>query len=106
MTITRTVDGVERTFELTAHEMYNAYFEQQHAFDIEDAEMFICDYIDTHDNTALAQIRAEGGKAFKKFLDEMASVMRRYIDNTDDGDCAYYSRQEAMEETLRRFQNG
>ena len=36
MTIKRMINGVEMEFELTQHEMWGAYREQEHEFDKED----------------------------------------------------------------------
>lgn len=79
MTITRTVDGNELTFELTDHELCTAFFEQQRQFDEED----ILWGIDGMDDEEIEDIYGVTRQQFMNALPDMACRYRKYLDNDD-----------------------
>ena len=96
MKIQRTINGDKFSFELLPDELYEAYFEQQEKFDIED----IVNYGETMSSTELEE---ELGCTYAEFLsmkEEMARELRRNIDKYDM-DFAY-ARQYAIETVIRR----
>lgn len=95
MTIKRTVDGREREFTMTGDELYKAYLEQQHDFDLSD----IADYFDCYGSEA--DILEEFGKSksdIKQLYGDMAYEMRRNIDKYDMD--WQYAREEAIHDVM------
>ena len=94
MKIKRTVNGTEMEFELTEIELYSAYVEQQDKLDRIDIEDYLRDISDEELMDDYGKTRAEA----EELIDEMASRLRRYIDNYD---CEWsYARSEAVHEVL------
>jgi hypothetical protein len=94
MTIKRTVNGVEMEFELTDRELFDAYEEQQHKFDIQDIDGFFCCY----DNDECIREYGFSRAEIETMYEDMADRMRRYIDKYD---CSWdYSRDTAIQEIL------
>ena len=94
MTIKRLVNGEVMEFELTQLEMYDAYEEQQHKFDIQDIDGFFCSY----DNDECIQEYGFSRTEIETIYEDMADRMRRYIDKYD---CSWdYSRDTAIQEIL------
>lgn len=94
MIIRRLVNGEVMEFELTQLEMYDAYEEQQHKFDIQDIDGFFCSYNDDECVQEYGFSRAE----IETMYEDMANRMRRYIDKYD---CSWnYSRDTAIQEIL------
>jgi hypothetical protein len=96
MQITRTINGIEYTFDLTPSEMAAAYFAQQYEFDKEDVETLLDSFDDGYWQENYGMSRAE----IDPLVEDIASEMRRMIDKYDvDWD---YARDEAVGEILRR----
>lgn len=78
MTIKRVVNGVEMEFELTHDELFNAYCEQEHKWDVQACKDYFYDtYSDEEwfENTS---------KKTKQCVIEAAAInMRRYINKYD-----------------------
>ena len=94
MKITREINGKTHTFELTEDELYNAYFEQEHIFDVDDISSFF-DELDDGD------IMSEYGKTreeVKWHYDEIAYEMRRQMDKYDVD--MWYARGEAIRQVF------
>lgn len=84
MTIKRTINGVEMEFELTERELYDAFFEKQHYFDVEDVK---CGCEET------------GHELDEDQIDEAAHLARKWMDNNDViSDCRWNCIDEAIEE--------
>ena len=94
MIIKRTVNGREMEFELTPHEMSDAYYEQQHLFDIDDVVVF---FDGCSDNDLMILYRMTRDET-RKFYDEIALEMRRNINKYDMD--FQYAREEAVQEIL------
>lgn len=69
MKIKRTVNGIEYEFNLTPHEMYECYEEQQHRYDVMDVEQELKD-------------QDLGGIATEEEIENMAYDMRGIIYDT------------------------
>ena len=98
MTITRVIDGVEHSIELTGREMINAYFEQQFEYDKQD----IIDELNSYSKDShfediyectLAEMTAR--------IDDAAIEMRRNIDKYDMG--WYDARELAISDVAARI---
>ena len=87
MKIRRSINGENMEIELTQAEMWSAYEEQQHKFDISDIDA-VFDY----EEYGFSEAEADG------IIEEMACRMRRYIDKYDC-DLAY-ARDEAISDIL------
>ena len=91
MTIKRTVDGKEMTFELTERELFNAFEEQEHIWDVNSVESYVSlfedeDYMDTWNITK---------EQFTKLIPDIAYRLRRYVIKYD------MSEEYALDEALR-----
>lgn len=94
MTIKRKIDGKEFEFELTNDELWNAYIEKEHQFDIEDVESFFCGFSDDE----LRLLYKKSSEEIKSMYDDIAYEMRRNIDKYDmDWE---YARDEAVTSVL------
>ena len=74
MTIERVVNGTAYTFELSEHEMTEAYWEQQSVFDREDVERYMEQFLDYEDEVTEEQAReslAEVAQEYRKQMDEV-----------------------------------
>lgn len=88
MKIRRSINGENMEIELTQAEMWSAYEEQQHKFDMSDIDC-VFDYKEYGFSEAEAE----------HVIAEMAYRMRRYIDKYD---CDFaYARDEAISDVLR-----
>lgn len=77
--ITRTVNGVEHVFPLTLGELFDAYYEQQYRFDLEDVEDAIIGYQDE-------DVQMEYGVSKEEYMslkEKIAGELRRNIDKYD-----------------------
>lgn len=73
-TIWRTVDGVKYCFELSGHELFEAFSYQEHLFDMQDVEDMVDSYAEDY-GVPLDVAHA--------MIDSMATEMRRNIDKYD-----------------------
>ena len=69
MKIKRMINGIEHEFELTPHEMYDAFREQQKNFYREDVESFKEQFLDCHDNITEEQIDEAMDDIIEKYDD-------------------------------------
>ena len=79
MTIKRVINGVEMEITLNSIELWDAYMEKQHEYDLEDIENYLEYY--TED-----EIMQEYGVTIDKFhslKEEMACLYRKYRDNDE-----------------------
>lgn len=74
MTIKREVNGKMMEFELTYNEMCNAYFEQEHVFDMEDVRA----YYDYDDETS-----GDRRRLTEEHAEEVATLAREWMDEND-----------------------
>lgn len=79
MKIKRNVSGAEMEFELTQNEMYEAYYDQQHRFDVEDIKWWFLDISDEELAEDYGKTRAE----IEAMYDDIACEMRRNIEKYD-----------------------
>ena len=94
MKIKRKIDGKEFEFELTNDELWNAYIEKEHQFDIDDVDSFFCGCSDDELRILYKKTREE----IKSMYDDIAYEMRRNIDKYDmDWE---YARDEAVVSVL------
>lgn len=77
MTITRTIDGKEFTFDLTHTELWDAYKEIQHECDMAYCADIYAGWDDADIIEDIGLYRCQ----FEQLLDEIATKMRDYIDN-------------------------
>lgn len=99
MVIKRTVDGEERIFVLTSMELFNAYSEQEHIWDV--------DYVESQlENGLFEEIEDicvdEADRA--EIAEEIASEMRRQINKYDLSQ--EYAFTEAFHEIRNRRKSG
>lgn len=99
MVIKRTIDGEERIFVLTSMELFNAYSEQEHIWDV--------DYVENQlENGLFEEIEDicvdEADRA--EIAEEIASEMRRQIDKYDLSQ--EYAFTEAFHEIRNRRKSG
>lgn len=85
MKISRMVNGETKEFILTKDELYNAFEEQQHIFDMEDVRS----YFDNYSEEDYLREYGLSSDAVKDRFSEIAYEMRRNIDKYDmDWRCA------------------
>lgn len=97
MTITRTVNGKELSFELDSQELYEAYREQEFRFDRNDCE----DCISCMSDEEVRDTYGVSAETFHTLLDEMASEKRR---NMDKYEMSWdYARDEAVKSVIGRY---
>ncbi len=94
MKIVRIVGGVKMEFILSDNELYNAYEEQQHLFDLEDVK----GYFDGYSEEDCKREYGLSSSEVEDRLDEIAYEMRRNIDKYDMD--WYYAREAAISELL------
>jgi hypothetical protein len=94
MTITREVNGKEVEFSLTPVELYNAFEEQQHIFDVEDVK----NYFDGYSEADFIREYGRPGAEIRLLFGEVAYEMRRNIDKYDMD--WFYAREAAISELL------
>lgn len=82
-----------KEFELTKDELFQAYYEQQELFDVENIEMNLDTYLDEDEYELL--------KNNKEFIEEAAYQLRR---NQDKYNMDYdYALEDAITETSARY---
>ena len=96
MKIKRKIDGKEFEFELTNDELWNAYEEQQHKYDLDDVDTQFCFYTDEELMNTYHKTREE----IKKLYPDIAYEMRRLMDKYDVD--MEYARDEAIDYVLLR----
>ena len=89
MKIKRIVNGTEMEFELTYHEMWDAYMEEQYNCCREDVLMAFEDMTDDD----LMETYGATMEEIKPLVDAMAHRYRKYMDNDDSWS---YNREEAI----------
>ena len=95
MTIKRVVNGTEMEFELTSLEMWEAYNEQEHEYDIDD----IKDRFDGIGSAAdIAEVYDMPWTEIEPLIPEMAYRYRRYMEKYSDD--WVYQRDEAIADVL------
>lgn len=96
MTITREIDGKSVQLVLTEDELYEAFEEQQHKFDVED----IRNYFDgLYEEGAFETEYGRSYSEIEAMFDDLACEMRRNIDHYNMDWMS--AREEAIEELLR-----
>lgn len=95
MKIKRVVNGTEMEFELTQQEMFNAYEERQHYYDVQDIDAYLGGMEDDElmENYGLTRVEVEDA------YDVIADRMRDYIDRSDN-DSWCYARDIAIDEVI------
>lgn len=97
MTVTREINGSTVEIQLTDHELYLAFEEQQHTYDCYDCE----DLIDGLSEEEVQECYGVSPGQFKALVDEMATEKRR---NMDKYDMSWdYARDEAVRTVIDRF---
>lgn len=91
MIIKRTVDGKEMTFKLTEQELFNAFEEQEHIWDVNAVESYVCMYTD-EDYMDAWNITKE---QFTELIPDIAYRLRRYVIKYD------MSEESALNEALQ-----
>ena len=94
MKISRAINGETKEFVLTKNELYNAFEEQQHIFDMEDVKS----YFDGYSEEDYLREYGLSSDAVKDRFGEIAYEMRRNIDKYDMD--WHYAREAAIEELL------
>lgn len=79
MTIKRTVDGKEMEFELTAREMRDAFEEQEHIWDVNSVESYVCSFDDEY----YIEIWGITKEQFAALIPDIAYRLRRYVNKYD-----------------------
>ena len=97
MKISRTVSGIECSFELTNAELIQAFFEQQYRFDKQD----VADYVAYMTDDDIVETYGVTRQEFDELTGEIASTMRRYIDKYDMD--WTYARDEAIRDVIASF---
>ena len=97
MKISRTVSGIECSFELTNAELMQAFFEQQYRFDKQD----ITEYGEYMTDDEIVETYGVTRQEFDELTGEIASTMRRYIDKYDMD--WTYARDEAIRDVIASF---
>lgn len=95
MTIKRIVNGTEMEFELTQQEMFNAYEERQHYYDVQDVDF----YLGSMEDEELMENYGLTREEVKAKYDEIAYTMREYIDRSND-DSWCYARDYAIDDVI------
>lgn len=95
MKIKRTVNGEEMVFELTDNELFNAFEEQEHIWDVNTVEGYVAlfdneDYIETWEITK---------SQFEELIDEIANRLRRYVLKYEVSE--EYARDEAIDDVIQ-----
>lgn len=99
MTIKRTIDGKEHEFVLTSEELFDAYCEQEHIWDV--------DYVDIQLESELFEEIKDvcvGEADREEIAEEIASEMRRQINKYDLS--LDYAFTEAFQEIKERRRSG
>ena len=76
MTIKRVINGMEMEITLNSVELWDAYMEKQHEYDLEDVD----NYLEYHDETDIMQEYGVTMDGFDNLKEEMASLYRKYRD--------------------------
>lgn len=95
MKIKRTVNGEEMVFELTDNELFNAFEEQEHIWDVNAIEGYVSLFIDEEYVDTWGITKAQ----YMELVDEMAYRMRRYILKYDMSE--EYARDEAIADVIK-----
>ena len=95
MTIKRNINGIEVEITLTQQEMFYAYEERQHHYDVQDIDAYLgrMSEEELEENYGMSRVEVEDA------YDVIAYRMRRYIDRSDD-DSWCYARDNAIEDVL------
>ena len=96
MKIKRKIDGKEFEFELTDDELWHAYDELQHKFDLDAVDTQFCFYTDEELMNTYQKTREE----IRKLYPDIAYEMRRLMDKYDVD--MEYARDEAIDYVLLR----
>ena len=98
MIIHRTIDGFDHAIELSLQEMTNAYYEQQHNFDLEDVleELYL-----SEDDEFFEDVYECTVQELEQRADDVAYLMRKYIDKYEMG--WYDAREDAISEVAKRI---
>ena len=97
MKIQRTINGVKFNIELLPEELVEAYYEQQHKFDVED----IVSYGEMFEQKELIDYLGCDYKTYISLKEEMANEMRK---NMDKYEMTYpYARDEAVRDVINRY---
>lgn len=94
MTIKRTVDGKEMEFELTPHELYRAFEEQEHIFDITAVRDYVCGWEDEDFMDIWSVTRVQ----YEELVEDMAWCRRRYINKYEMSED--FALDEAIKDTI------
>lgn len=85
MTIKRTINGKEMSFDLTSHELFDAFIEQEHQFDVESVKLY-----------------ADEWKSDEGFMEDLHVTRRQFLDVIDD--IAYRLRKYIGEYDMERWE--
>ena len=89
MKIIREVNGQQMEFELTDHELWEAYREQEHLFDMED----VCAWLDDMEDDAPGLTDDQ--------IEEAATLARNWMDGNDHmAECRWDCINDAIREVL------
>ena len=98
MKIKREINGTVHEFELTSNELFEAYYEQEHKFDVDDMEDLICGL----ENEYVLEVYGVSAERFRELEPEMAYEKRRLMDKYD---MAWNdARDEAVDRILEKYQ--
>lgn len=86
MTIDRIIDGKQHTIELTEHEVYLAYLEQQHTYDMHD----LLEVIETWDEDFVKGRYGVSKSELLEMANEMADELRDVLNYYDSGDSSEF----------------
>lgn len=105
MKITREINGATVEIELTDNELWSAYAEQEHKFDIQDVRDILTDYEDAEYKGPITWIRDNEDENSAVVLtdddiDRIAYRLRKFHDWKDDGDWLYDSVIEAAHDIM------
>ena len=79
MTIVREINGKEMEFELTPNELYRAYEEQEHLYDMGAVRDYVCSWEDEDFMDVWNITRAQ----YEALVEDMAWCRRRYVNKYD-----------------------
>ena len=97
MKIKREINGTVHEFELTSNELCEAYYEQEHKFDIDDVDDLICGLDDEY----VLEVYGVDAERFRELEPEMAYEKRRLMDKYD---MAWNdARDEAVDSILEKY---
>ena len=105
MKITREINGATVEIELTDNELWSAYAEQEHKFDIDDVRTILTNGEDVEGKGPITWIRDDEDENGTVVLtdddiDQIAYRLRKFHDWKDDGDWLYDSVFEAAHDIV------